>query len=374
MLITCACTVALLTAKAAAETLSKPRSPFNSMSIDLLKSPETDPTAIYRYRDGLYAVDLLTAAISHLNFFTWLHDQGRPIGLDAICQGLGLKERPTDVMLTLFTAMGLLQQSEQRFALTELGREHLVESSPWNIGPYFDSTKERPVCRDLVTVLRTGKPSNWASLKDEKEWAKAMETDAFANQFTAAMDARGVYLAPALAKRLDCSRHKHVLDIAGGSGIYACAIVAHHPHLKATVLEKAPVDRVTRRSLANRGFADRIDIHVADMFSDPLPEGCDIHLFSNVLHDWDVDRVESLLQKSFAALPPGGMVVIHDAHLNASKTGPLPVAAYSALLMTITEGRCYSQNEIANFLTRAGFSKIAFSETAADRSVITANK
>jgi len=346
-----------------------------AVAIDLLQSPATDPTSIYRYRDGLYAVDLLTAAISHLNFFTWLHERGKSADLATLCEGLNLRERPADVMLTLFTAMGLLEKSAQGFALTEMGREHLVTSSPWNIGPYFDSTKERPVCRDLVEVLRTGKPSNWASLKNEKEWAKAMETDAFANQFTAAMDARGVYLAPAMAKRLDLSSQRHLLDIAGGSGIYACAIVAHHPHLKATVFEKPPVDRITRRSLAGRGFEKRVEVTEGDMFAnDAFPKDCDVHLFSNVLHDWDIDRVEFLLNKSFAALPRGGMIVIHDAHLNRDKTGPLPVAAYSALLMTITEGRCYSEKEMADWLARAGFSDVTFSPTAADRSVMTARK
>jgi hypothetical protein len=93
-----------------------------------------------------------------------------------------------------------------------------------------------------------------------------------------------------------------------------------------------------------------------------------------VLHDWDVDRVQPLLAKSFAALPPGGMIVIHDAHINAYKTGPLPVAAYSALLMTITEGKCYSEKEMADYLTAAGFSSITHLPTAADRSIITARK
>jgi hypothetical protein len=346
----------------------------SSPIFDLLQAPATDPTSIYRYRDGLYAVDLLTAAISHLNFFTWLHDQRRPVDLPAICRGMNLQERPAEVMLTLFTAMGLLARTGAGFVLTEVAREHLVASSPWNIGPYFDSTRERPVCRDLVEVLRTGKPSNWASLKDEKEWAKAMETDAFATQFTAAMDARGVYLGPALAKRVDVSAQRHLLDIAGGSGIYSCAIVAHHPHLKATVFEKPPVDRITRRSLAVRGFDHRVGVTAGDMFADAFPQDCDVHLFSNVLHDWDVDRVEPLLRKSFAALPVGGMILIHDAHLNREKTGPLPVAAYSALLMTITEGRCYSEKEMADWLTRAGFSDVTFSPTAADRSVMTGKK
>ena len=109
------------------------------------------------------------------------------------------------------------------------------------------------------------------------------------------------------------------------------AMVTRHPHLKATVLEKRPVDRLASRSITERGFSGRVSVATGDMFHDPLPMGCDIHLFSNVLHDWDGPTVQELLAKSFASLVPGGMIVVHDAHINAAKTGPLPVAAYSAL-------------------------------------------
>jgi len=342
-------------------------------SFDLLHAPSTDPTSIYRYRDGLYGADLLTVAVSHLNFFSWLNEHS-PADLSAICKGLDIRARPADVMLTLLTAMGLLKLEQEAFSLTDTAREHLVKSSPWNIGPYFDSTRERPVCRDMLTVLRTGKPANWASLKDQEEWAKAMENEVFANQFTAAMDCRGVYLAPAMASKLQCSSHRHLLDIAGGSGIYACATVARHRHLRATVLEKPPVNKITSRLLAERGFSDRISVQTGDMFADELPEGCDIHLFSNVLHDWDTEKVDHLLRKSFSRLPSGGMIVIHDAHINATKTGPLPVAAYSALLMTLTEGKCYSEKEMNDLLTQAGFSDVSYSATAADRSILAARK
>lgn len=342
------------------------------MSPDLLRLPETDPSSIYRYRDGLYAVDMLTAAICHLDFFSWLAQH--PSNLDGICKALDIRERPTDVMLTLFTAMGHLRNDGGVFSLTETAREHLVKSSPWFIGPYFGSVKERPVCQDIITVLRTDKPANWASLKNEKEWAKAMEGEEFAVKFTAAMDCRGSYLGPAMAQKLDCAKHSRLLDIAGGSGIYACAIVARHPHLRASVLEKRPVDEITRQSLAKRGFSSRVDVLVGDMFSQPLPDGFDMHLFSNVLHDWDENRVRELLAKSSAALPPGGMIIIHDAHISADKSGPLPVAAYSALLMTITEGKCYSLAEIEGYLNTAGFGSVNFAETAADRSIITAQK
>jgi len=98
-------------------------------ALDLLGSPATDPTSIYRYRDGLYAADLLTAALCHLDFFTWL--DAHPAGKSTICHSLELKERPVDVMLTLFTAMDLIRKEGDTFVLTEMAKEHLVSSSPW---------------------------------------------------------------------------------------------------------------------------------------------------------------------------------------------------------------------------------------------------
>ncbi len=301
---------------------------------DLTRQPKTDPIDLYRYRDGLYAVDLLTAAITGLDLFTWL--SRNPADQKTLCAHFGITERPTDVMLTLFTAMGYLERRGERFHLTEKAREHLVSDSPWFLGPYYASLKQRPVCQDMLNVLRTGRPANWGSYKDEKEW--------------------------------------HLLDIAGGSGIYSCAFVAHHPRLRATVLEKPPVNGVATRCIAQRGFADRVSVVARDMFAEPFPADCDVHLYSNVLHDWDEPLVKQLLKKSFAALPGNGLIVVHDAHINEDKTGPLPVAAYSALLMNITEGKCYSVAEMQGYLQEAGFGPAEYFPTAADRSVMTAAK
>ena len=346
---------------------------FKLRSVHSLTSqPGTDPTPIYRCRDGLYATDLLAAALVWLDFFTWLNDH--PSDNAGICRALEIKERPTDVMLTLFVAMGFLKCEKEIFSLTELAREHLVKRSPWFIGPYYASLKDRPVCRDFLNVLRTDKPANWGSLKGEKEWAKAMEDEAFADQFTAAMDCRGVYLGRAVAKALDLQNRRQLLDLAGGSGIYACCLVAHHPHLKATVFEKPPVDEVARSAIAKRGFEHRVSVVAGDMFAGPLPSGFDVHLISNVLHDWDIPVVKQLLASSFKALAPGGLLVIHDAHLNADKSGPLHVAEYSAMLMHSTEGRCYSVTEMERYLTEAGFDGFETIPTAASRSVILAKR
>ena len=83
---------------------------------------------------------------------------------------------------------------------------------------------------------------------------------AFAAGFTAAMDSRGLYLGRPPRDAVDLSDRRALLDIAGGSGIYACAFVDRHPHLSATVFERPPVDAVARRAIAARGFADRVRV------------------------------------------------------------------------------------------------------------------
>lgn len=338
----------------------------------LTQSPATDPTQIYRYRDGLYAEDMLIVGIVWLDLFSWLAKN--PSDAAGVMRQFELTERPADVMLTLFVAMGLLERRGQIYHVTPAAREHLCSDSPWFLGPYYASLKDRPVCQDLLKVLRTGKPANWGSEKGKLDWHKSMETEEFATQFTAAMDCRGVFLAQAAAKKLDLGSRRALLDIAGGSGIYACSFCAHFPDLRATVLEKPPVDRITAGAVARRGFSGRVSVVAGDMLAAPLPAGFDAHLFSNVLHDWDVPVVRELLGKSFAALAPGGVLIIHDAHLNADKSGPLHVAEYSTMLMHSTEGRCYGAGEMAGYLAGAGFLNVQFKGTAAARSVITAEK
>ena len=339
---------------------------------DLTALPKADPLKIYRYRDGLYAVDLLTAAIVFLDFFTWL--SSRPSDLETICRELKLAPRPTDVMLTLFASNDFVRSRDGVFEVTDRAREFLVAGSPWFMGPYYASLKSRPIAADYLQVLRSGKPANWGSFQGEKEWSKAMETEEFAVNFTAAMDCRGLYLGAVLAEKVNLKSHHRLLDIAGGSGIYACALAARHQHLRATVFEKSPVDRIARTMIARRNCSERVSVEAGDMFVDPLPRGFDLHLYSNVLHDWDVEKVRVLLAASFSALEPGGMLMIHDAHLDADKRGPLPVAEYSALLMHSTEGKCYSREEMKSYLNDAGFSGVTFTETAVDRSVMTATK
>ncbi len=336
-----------------------------------MQSPTTDPSVIYRTRDGIAAADALAAAIVHLDLFTALARE--PADLAGLCRRHGLHPRPADVLCTLLQAHGLLaRDAAGRLAPTATAREFLVAGSPFDARGYYAAMSDKPGVADFLKVLRTGRPANWPGAEGEADWHASMRTEAFAEAFTAAMDCRGRVLAPALAASVDCGKARRLLDVGGGSGVYSFALAERFPALAATVLEAAPVDAIARRTIRAAGLEGRITVVDADMFTDAWPTGHDVHLFSNVLHDWDEGDCQKLLAMSAAALPADGHLLIHDMLLDDDKAGPLWAAEYSVLLSTITQGRLYSAAEIGGWLAGLGFEIIAHAPTALGRGVLTA--
>jgi predicted O-methyltransferase YrrM len=338
-----------------------------------MQSPTTDPTLIYRTRDAIAAADALAAAIVHLDLFTSLACE--PADLAGVCRRHGLHPRPADVLCTLLVAQGLLARDASGvLEPTATAREFLVAGSPFDARPYYAAMADKPGVNDFLKVLRTGRPANWPGAEAEADWHKSMRTEAFAEAFTAAMDCRGRVLAPALAATVECGRMRRLLDVGGGSGVYSIALAERFPTLAATVLEAAPVDAIARRTIQAAGLAERIAVVDADMFSALWPPEHDVHLFSNVLHDWDEGDCRKLLAMSAAALPADGRMLIHDMLPDDDKAGPLWAAEYSVLLCTVTQGRLYSAAELGDWLADLGFEIVARSTTALGRSVLTAGR
>jgi SAM-dependent methyltransferase len=212
----------------------------------------------------------------------------------------------------------------------------------------------------MVERLRTNRPAG--SLADEPGAAfiyregieSAMEQAATARHLTLALAGRARNVAPVLAARYPLDGARLLLDVGGGTGIYAFAWLQQHPTLRAMVWDRPEVLKVAVEIADEFGVADRLECRSGDMFHDPVPTGADVVLLSNVLHDWDVPECRTLINRCSHALEPGGRLLIHDVFLNDALDGPLPIALYSAALFRLTEGRAYSAGEFRGWLAEAG--------------------
>lgn len=332
--------------------------------IDYSISPEN----ILRHRDSMYAVDLIATAILELDFFSWLSEN--PSSCIEICNFFNICERPTTVMLNLFIANGFIGKENELYSITKTGCQFLIENSPTSLKDYYSSLKERVQVENFLSILKSDTPQKWEG--SDKDWHKSMTDEKFARSFIKTMDCRGLYLGEFLSKAVNLSNHSHLLDIGGGSGIYSLILLKKFSHLNATVLEIPTVSKVLMETSREVGISQRMSILSGDMFCDAFPDNIDIHLYSNALHDWNINDNIKLIEKSYQALPSQGMIIIHDAILRNLEDRT--VAEYSTFLLYSTEGRCYSVEEYQDILTKIGFENITYKSTTCSRGVITAIK
>jgi len=326
-----------------------------------LDPPEIDPTPIFEAFRGNHATELLTAAVGHFRLFERL--ENGPVGRNDLRLALGLNERPFVVLTTALKALTLLSEDGGGgVSLTELAREHLIPGSEFDVGGYVGLAAESPGVVEMVERLKTDRPAGaeaegpGAAFIFREGLESAMEGEATARHLTLSLAGRARNVAPVLADRYPLDGARRLLDVGGGSGIYSIAWLRKHRGLQAVVWDRPEVLKVAAEMAEAYGVADRLELVAGDMFRDPVPEGADVVLLSNVLHDWDVPECRTLIGRCASPLPAGGRLLVHDVFLNDALDGPLPVALYSASLFRLTEGRAYSAREYRDWLAEAGLS------------------
>ncbi len=346
--------------------------------MNLLRSPVLDPAPIFEIFRGNYAMELLTAGVAHFGVFDAL--AGGPLPASELRQRTGLAQRPFIVLLTGLKAMGLLVERDGRIETTPIACEHLAPGQPLDVSDYIRMGAESPGVLALVERMRSNKPAGVA--KDDARAAfifrdgleSAMEADDSARHFTLMLAGRAKNIAPVLADRVDLSNAKYLLDVGGGTGLYAIAFLQRYSQLRAIVYDRPSVLKVAAQFAEEYSVADRLSCAAGDMFIDSLPRDCDTILLSNVLHDWDVPECERLVKRCADALPQDGRLLIHDAFLHDDHSGPLYPALFSVALMVMTEGRNYSGAEYRGWMQAAGLAPGEIKPTLVHSSVLVGTK
>jgi hypothetical protein len=238
-----------------------------------------------------------------------------PHALEDICNILNIKRRPAEAVLAAATALGFLSLQDKVYALTPLSEDHLLEKSPNYFGFFWDMMidnsevfsyeyLERAVLTDCPQAYGGG--DIYRSHEDQAELAR---------RFTRGMHSISMTLAQAWPNIANLSTSRLMLDIGGGSGAHSIGAVLASPDLQAMVLDLQPICEVAQEFIAKYGLQARIGTRVADMWKDPFP-GADLHFYSNIYHDWPLERCNFLTEKSFESLEPGGRLIIHDVLYN----------------------------------------------------------
>ncbi len=276
----------------------------------------------------------------------------------AVCEGssassvahkIGTDPRATEMLMNVLVTQGLLKKAEDRYALTPVAEKYLTSTSP-------DSAR--------AAIMHTvGLWNSWSTLTAAvragtsvaKRRRNAEETEAF----IAAMHRNSLERASVVAGALGIARYRNMLDVGGGSGGYSITFARMSPALRSVAFDLGPVARIARRHIKDAGVADRVSVKRGDFHSDPFGNGFDLVFLSAICHMNGPEENRSLFRKAFAALQPGGDLVIHDHILNADKTAPKAGVLFALnMLVNTTAGNSYSEEEYHAWLKETGFSRI----------------
>lgn len=323
--------------------------------------------------------DIIAGAIGYravfvsyeLGLFEFLNQQ--PSKIREICHHLNIATRPAEALLSSCLSLQLVEENDQTYNLSEVAREYLLQESKSSFGALFDMINQNPFSTSvdsLKNAVLTNKPQTYGggdifqSHQEQVEQAKA---------FTRGMHSISVEPASIWPEHINLSNHLHLLDIGGGSGAHAIGALSHWSNLKATVFDLEPVCAVAQEYISHNQLEKRMSSHSGDLWKSDFPLA-DIHFYSQIFHDWPIDKCQFLAQKSFNSLTSGGKIIIHEILYDDDKSGPFMAAASSIAMLVWTEGKQYSGAEITKMLVEAGFIKPKVTPTTGYWSIISAEK
>ena len=334
-------------------------------------APTCSHDALWEALYSSYHLPILLVA-DEVGLFSKLHET--PATCAEVARDLELSERSAEIMLGVLASHQHLVQLAGKFHLTDSSRQFLLPGSPFYAGGVMELRRKLDVNHKVVKDAFFKDAPAFSGELNSDNWVSEPTPDQL-RAFTATMHSMMFPSAIGVAMKGNFAGVERLLDIAGGSGCYCMALAMRYPDLQLTVLELPGVCELIPGYAGAYGLEDRIETHAADMFKDDFPAGFDAHFYSNIFHDWDASRCRALAEKSFAALPSGGRIYLHEALVNETRDGPRLTLLYSMNILAWTSGgKQYSASELTEILTGAGFEDVRVTPAYSRFSLLSARK
>ena len=303
-----------------------------------------------------------------LGVFTALRDV--LLTADQVAQALEVDATRLRPLLYALVSAGLLTVKQGYFSNTEESNTYLVTGSPNYMGPVYDVWGMIWAAEmKSAESIRTGV----AQCRHLFDYADRSPEEL--EKIFRGLHGPSMAYGRLLAERFDFSSYNTVVDVGGGSGGLAIALLKAIPHLSATVVELPNVAPVTRLLVDEAGMADRIQVTSLDAVQTPLSGRYDGAVLSKVLQNLSADECQIILRNVGQALNPGGTIFIFGAVLDDSRLTPAEMATVNLFFINVFDGgQAFTEGEHRTWLTEAGFENIEREILPDQLSLITAIK
>lgn len=304
---------------------------------------------------GFWASKTLLSAVE-LGVFTDLAKGGRDLAsLERVHR---LHPRSSSDFFDALVALGFLRREGGIYTNAPDADAFLDKAKPTYIGGMLEMANHRlyRFWADLTEALRTGEPQNEAKHGGDL-FEELYAEPARLEEFLRAMTGLSQRSNEAIARMLPWSDYRTFVDVGTAQGDLAVQIALANPHLRGVGFDLPVVEPIFRRYTVETRTSDRLVFAGGDFFADPLPKA-DVVTMGHILHDWSLEKKRALIQKAYAALPPGGAFVVYEQLIDDERrTNAQGLLMSLNMLIETRGGFDFSGADCARWMRAAGFSE-----------------
>ncbi len=271
-----------------------------------------------------------------------------------IASDLDYNKRNLELVLNALAGMGIIEKSNGLFINSPDAQEFLVSTGSAYIGEFllYISKWNTLTEEDYGNLVKNGPPEEQPDMSDEAFWAKGAELSA-AYQY--AGDAQKV--ASIIAGIPEFSSIKTMLDMGGGPGFYAMAMVNRHPDMKAVIFDQPAVTEVAADFIKSYEMEDRISVRAGNYMEDSLGGKYDL-IFASATLNFFKGRLDEIIEKIYESLEPGGSFISYSDGMTKEKTHPVEFA--TGFLAAELGGNDFSFHSglVGDIMLEKGFNRV----------------
>jgi predicted O-methyltransferase YrrM len=300
---------------------------------------------------GFMASKALFGAL-HIDLFTKVAEGAQTI--PELSKVTGVPESRIRVLATALAGIGLLVFDKTTIENAPAAESFLVRGAPYDFGDYMRFQIDRqmyPFLGQLNEVIDGSLPDDAVA-----SYAQWMDDPDEALTYSKAQHSGSLGPGKTLARLVDLSEARMVLDVGGGTGAMSISLCKAYPELQSTIVDFPNVSAIGERFIADAGMSDRIRYQPGNALETAWADGQDAVLMSYLFSGIPGETVPQMMSRAFDALDPGGTYMIHDFIVESDRTGPQLAALWQLQHMSFTpDADSLLVGEMRDMLSDIGF-------------------
>jgi hypothetical protein len=274
----------------------------------------------------------------------------------ALRSALGLHERSAADFFDALVALGVLDRKGDKYRNTPETDLFLDRNKPSYVGGILEMANARlyGFWGTLTEGLRTGVPQNEAKTGGNL-FETIYGTPESLRGFLQAMTGLSAGTGRAMAAKFPWKKYQTFIDVGGAQGGVPVQLALAHKHLHGGNFDLAVVGPIFEEYVRSFKLDGRLKFHPGDFFKDPIP-GADVIVMGHILHDWNLEEKRALVEKTYKALPKGGVYIVHEAIIDDDRRKNAFGLLMSLNMLIETRGGFdYTGADCRKWMKEAGF-------------------